>query len=395
MEQPKNQRILSGIQPSGNLHIGNYLGALKQWVALAATNECYFCIVDEHAITVPYEPKDLQDRILDAAAMYVAAGLDPEKCIVFVQSHIPQHTELAWLLSTITPSGELSRMTQFRDKSLKNVLRKLDQTQDLPSSLVNTLTKAQTLAELRKKLLTEMALASRAGKLDSKKSAVLGAISEILEDTLTVAASSLGLFAYPVLMAADILLYQANFVPVGEDQTQHLELTRSIAERFNSRFGEVFTLPQAYTPSTTARIMSLQDPTKKMSKSDEPKTYIALSDDADTIRKKIMSAVTETEPVFSFTDSGPAVKNLLTIYQAFSGESVATIESSFAGKGYKEFKEALAEVIIAHLKPIQEKYQAIRANDDELRIILGRGNYKAETVATQTLTRVKEVMGLL
>ena len=330
MDLPQNQRILSGIQPSGTLHIGNYLGALKQWVTLQEHNETFYCIVDEHAITVPYEPKDLQDRILDAAAMYIAAGLDPEKSTIFVQSHIPQHTELAWLLSTLTPYGELTRMTQFKDKSRRQ---------------------AQ--------------------------------------------GTSVALFSYPMLMAADILLYQANAVPVGEDQTQHIELTRTIAERFNSRFGETFTIPQPYTPSGTARVMSLHDPSKKMSKSDETKTYIALSDEPDVIRKKIAAAVTETEPVFSFEHSGPAVKNLLMIYEAFSGQSRETIESEFTGKGYKEFKEALASAIIAILEPFQEKYRAIRASDDELRIILGRGNYKAETVATATLNRVKEVMGLL
>ena len=330
MEEPRDQRILSGIQPSGTLHIGNYLGALKHWVALQEHNEAYYCIVDEHAITVPYEPKDLQDRVLDAAAMYLAAGVDPAKSTIFVQSHVPAHTELAWLLSAITPYGELTRMTQFKDKSKKQA-----------------------------------------------------------------AGTSAALFSYPLLMAADILLYRATTVPVGEDQTQHLELTRSIAERFNKRFGDIFTVPQAYVPAATARIMSLTDPTKKMSKSDEPKTYIALNDDADTIRKKIMSAVTETEPVFSFEKSGPAVKNLLAMYRAITAEAAEKIEAQFANKGYQEFKEVLAATIIAHLAPLQEKYRAIRANDDELRVILGRGNHLAEQVAGQTLSRVKEAMGLL
>lgn len=337
METPRNRRILSGIQPSGTLHIGNYLGALKQWVALQAQNECYYCIVDEHAITVSYEPKDLQDRILDAAAMYIAAGLDPEKSMIFVQSHVPQHTELAWLLGTLTPYGELARMTQFKDKSRQF-----------------------------------------GGQAPKQATGV-----------------SVGLFSYPILMAADILLYHAQAVPVGDDQVQHLELTRTIAERFNSRFGEIFTIPQAYIPPLTARVMSLHDPTKKMSKGDEAKTYIALNDTPDVIRKKIAAAVTETEPVFSFAHSGPAVKNLLIIYEAFSGQPREAIEKDFTGKGYKEFKEALAETLIATLTPLQEKYQGIRANDDELRIILGRGNYKAEQVAGQTLSRVKEVMGLL
>lgn len=327
---PSGKVILSGIQPSGTLHIGNYLGALKNWVALQEHNETYYCIVDEHAITVPYEPKDLQDRVLDAAAMYIAAGLDPARSTIFVQSHVPAHTELAWLLSTLTPYGELTRMTQFKDKAKKQA-----------------------------------------------------------------AGTSVALFTYPMLMAADILLYQATSVPVGDDQVQHLELTRTIAERFNKRFGDILTVPQAYVSATTARIMSLTDPTKKMSKSDEPKTYVALNDDAATIRKKIMSAVTETEPIFSFEKSGPAVKNLLAMYQAITAEATEKIEAQFENKGYKEFKEALAETIIAHVAPLQEKYRAIRANDDELRIILGRGNHQAAQVASQTLARVKEAMGLL
>ena len=325
-----NKVIFSGIQPSGTLHIGNYLGALKQWVQLHENNTCYFCIVDEHAITVPYEPKDLQDRILQTAAVYLAAGIDPEKSIIFVQSHVPSHTELAWLLMTTTPFGELSRMTQFKDKSLKQ--------------------KESTTA---------------------------------------------GLFGYPTLMAADILLYKTDTVPVGEDQVQHIELTRSIAERFNNRFGQTFTVPEPFLNKTSARIMALDDPKKKMSKSDAEKSYIALTDAPDTIRRKIMSAVTETKPVISFTKSGAAVKNLLSIYQAFSEESTEAIEEKLSDKGYKELKESLAELIVEKLAPIQKKYQELRANDDELRIMLGRGAHRASLVAAQTMRDVKEKMGLI
>ncbi|MEX2054949.1 MAG: tryptophan--tRNA ligase [Candidatus Andersenbacteria bacterium] len=330
MELPQQKRIFSGVQPSGVLHLGNYLGALKQWVALQEQNETFYCIVDEHAITVPYDPKQLQDRILDTTALYIAAGIDPERSIVFVQSHVPQHTELAWLLSTITPYGDLTRMTQFKDKSKKQS-----------------------------------------------------------------AGTTVGLFSYPMLMAADILLYQTQVVPVGDDQTQHIELTREVATRFNGRFGDHLTIPQAYVNPLVARIMSLSDPTKKMSKSDEPKTYIALTDEAETIRKKIGSAVTETEPVFSFSESGPAVQNLLHLYQALGDESPEAIEAAFSGKGYKEFKEALAERIITTLQPLQKRYQELRASDDDLRILLGRGQHRAQQVAAQTLTRVKEAMGLL
>ena len=332
MEIPSNKVVISGIQPSGTLHIGNYLGAIKQWIDLQKNNTAYFCIVDQHAITVPYDKNTLQDRILDVAATYIAAGVDIQKSVIFVQSHIAAHTELAWLLSTITPYGNMTRMTQFKDKS--------------------------------KKL--------------SSKDAV-----------------SLALFSYPVLMAADILLYNADIVPVGEDQKQHIELARDIAERFNTMYGDVFTIPTPYIPEESARIMSLSDPTKKMSKSDSEKSYIALTDTPDIIRQKIASAVTDTEAVFSFKKSGPAVKNLLNIYKAFRGTEEQIIEQKFADKNYKEFKEALAEAIITGLQDIQKKYEEVRKDDVELRFTLGRGMHRAQGVANATLHRVKEAMGLL
>ena len=323
-------RIFSGIQPSGSLHIGNYLGAIQEWVKLAADHPAYFCIVDEHAITVPYDVAALPDRVLQTAAWYLAAGVDPTRSIIFVQSHVPAHTELAWLLMAITPFGELSRMTQFKDKSQK-------QSQQ----------------------------------------------------------TSAALFNYPVLMAADILLYETDIVPVGEDQTQHLELTRDLAEAFNKRYGETFKIPKTHVNQSTARIMSLVDPSRKMSKSDVAKSYIALNDDAEVIRKKIMSAVTETEPVFSFTQSGPAVKNLLNIYKAFSHETTETIEQRYSGSNYKEFKTALADLVVSSLAPMQARYRELRSDDDELRILLGRGMHQAQAHASQTIIRVKEKMGLL
>ncbi len=329
MDSPSGKTILSGIQPSGTLHIGNYLGALKQWVALQKSNNCYYCIVDEHAITVEYDPKELPDRTLNAAAIYLATGADPGKSTLFVQSHIPAHAELMWLLGTITAYGELSRMTQFKDK---------------------------------------------AGKQQSV---------------------SLGLFAYPVLMAADILLYQADLVPVGDDQKQHVELTRDIAERFNNRFGQAFTLPDYFASKFATRVMSLADPTRKMSKSDGEKSYVAITDEPDVIRKKIMSATTETDPVFSFEKSGPAVKNLLKIYQAFSEESPESIKQKFSGQGYKEFKEALAELTVEKLTPTREKYAELRQDEKHLKDILEQGRAKAAAVANRTLQDVKEKMGLL
>ncbi len=278
---------------------------------------------------MPYDNEHLPDHVLNAAAMYLACGIDPNKSTIFVQSHVPAHAELAWLLGTITPLGELKRMTQFKEKSEK------------------------------------------------QKGEV-----------------ALGLFAYPVLQAADILLYQTDIVPVGEDQLQHIELARDIAKRFNNRFGEAFTVPKAQVNKDTARIMSLTNPTEKMSKSDEPKSYIALTDEPNIIKQKIASAVTETKAVFSFTKSGPAVKNLLTIYQSFSEEKPETIETKFSGGGYKEFKEALAGLLIERLAPIQQKYKA-RRQPQELHEILAQGAKKASKVASQTLAQVKQKMGLL
>lgn len=329
METPTNKTVLSGIQPSGAVHLGNYLGALKQWVELQADNNVYYCLVDLHAITVAYEPNVLLERVLDAAALLLAIGIDPSKSTLFLQSHVPAHSELNWLLSTITAFGELERMTQFKAKQSK-----------------------------------------QRGQ------------------------ASLGLFAYPVLQAADILLYQADVVPIGEDQMQHLELVRDIAKRFNNKFGEAFTVPAAYVPKNTGRVMSLTDPTKKMSKSDAAKSYIALTDEPDTIRKKIMGAVTETEPIFSFTDSGPAVKNLLHIFASLNGEAPATIEQQFAGANYRTFKEALADLIIDHLTPIRSRYHELRSDETALQTMLAAGGEQARQTANKTLADVKQKMGL-
>ncbi|MBI4022378.1 MAG: tryptophan--tRNA ligase [Candidatus Andersenbacteria bacterium] len=329
MQQPNGLTIFSGLQPSGVIHLGNYLGAIKQWIALQDNNTAYYCIVDLHAITVPYEPAELPARILDAAALYLAAGLDPAISTIFVQSHVPAHTELAWLLSPSTPLGELSRMTQFKEKEAKHH-----------------------------------------------------------------ASATLGLLAYPILQAADILLYQTDLIPVGEDQVQHIELARNIAKRFNNKFGRVFTVPEAFVNKTTARIMSLTDTSKKMSKSDNPKSYLALTDDADTIRQKINSAVTGTKPVLSFEKSGPAIQNLLRIYQAFSQEEPAAIEQKFTGQGYQSFKAALAELLATKLAPIRQRFRELRADENGLRNILAAGQDKAQAAANQTLTVAKEKMGL-
>ncbi|QXM07037.1 tryptophan--tRNA ligase [Crassaminicella indica] len=323
--------IFSGAQPSGKLTLGNYLGALKNWVALQDEYNCYYCIVDLHAITVPQEAKVLRKNTIDALAQYMACGLDPEKSTIFIQSHVSAHAELNWVLNAITYMGELNRMTQFKEKSKKN------------------------------------------------------------EANLNGA-----LFTYPVLMAADILLYQTDLVPVGEDQKQHLELARNLAQRFNNRYSDTFKVPDPYIPKVGARIMSLQEPTKKMSKSDENVNgFIGLVEDADSIARKVKRAVTDSLGVVKYSDEQPGIKNLLTIYSKLSGKSVEEIESMYEGKGYGEFKQDTAEVIVEGLRPIREKYEDLLKNKDYLENIYAEGAEKAERVARKTLRKVYKKVGFV
>ena len=321
------KRIFSGAQPTGQLHIGNYLGALKNWVALQDDHEAFYCIVNQHAITMPQDPKTLRQKTLDLARIYLAAGVDPERSTIFIQSDVSAHAELTWVLSCIARMGELERMTQFKDKGKGNT--------------------------------------ERAG---------------------------VGLFTYPVLMAADILLYQADLVPVGKDQKQHLELTRDLAERFNRDFGETFVIPEPYIPKAGASIASLQDPAKKMSKSDEnPNGAIFLSDDADTVTKKIKKAVTDSGTDITFDETQPAITNLLTIYQIITEKSETECVEHFAGKGYGAFKGELAEAVVEFLRPFQEKFAEI--DDAELTAILKTGSEKARTIAAGTLKTVYQKIG--
>ncbi len=322
--------IFSGIQPSGTLTLGNYLGAMRQFVELQQKENCYFCIVDHHAITVPQDPKTLKYNIRSLAALYIASGIDPEEATLFIQSEVPAHSELNWMLQSLSYMGELERMTQFKDKS--------------------------------------------AGK-----------------DAVSAA-----LFTYPTLMAADILLYQTNIVPVGDDQTQHLELTRNIAERFNNRFGKTFTIPDIRIPKVGARVMSLQQPTKKMSKSDEnEKGYISMLDTPKKIEKKIKSAVTDSDGVVTYDrENKPGVSNLMDIYSSCTNKTVAEIESEFSGQGYGHFKTAVAEEVIRLLKPIQTKYEEL-IHSPLLDDILTEGAQRASKVAEKTLIDVKKKMGLL
>lgn len=327
-------RVLSGIQPTADsFHLGNYLGALRQWVALQETHDAFYCVVDLHAITVPQDPARLRQRTRVAAAQLFAAGLNPDKCTVFVQSHVPEHAELAWVLECLTGFGEASRMTQFKDKS------------------------------------------ARGGSQQA----------------------SVGLFTYPVLQAADILLYQTDQVPVGEDQRQHLELTRELAIRFNHRFGQAFTVPSAYILREVAKITDLQDPTAKMSKSfSSPQGIIDVLDEPGAIRKKIARAVTDTGTGITADEAEkPGITNLLRIYAALSGETVADLEARYAGVGYGTFKKELAEVVAGTLAPIRERTEKMLIDEAELDRLLAHGAARARPVARRTMAEVSERVGFL
>jgi len=323
-------RVLSGIQPTGNLHIGNLIGAIRHWVAGQDETDSFFCIVDLHAITVQQEPLVLRAKTREVAGLLLAAGLDPKRCTLFVQSHVTAHAELAWVLNCFTPYGWLGRMTQFKEKS---------------------------------------------GRQREQASA--------------------GLFDYPVLMAADILLYQTHQVPVGEDQRQHLELTRDLAERFNHLFGETFRVPEARIAEVGARIMGLDDPSKKMSKSEEsPHHAINLLDPPDVIRRKVMRATTDSGRSIRFDQQRPGIYNLCTVYQVFTGKEAEAIEEEWADCGYGDFKAAVAEAVVEGLRPLQERY-AVYANDPaQLEAILAEGAQRARAEAAPTLALVKQRVGL-
>lgn len=364
------KRILSGAQPTGSLHIGNYLGALKNWVALQDEYEAFYCIVNLHAITLPQDPKALRQKTLDLARIYLAAGVDPDKATIFIQSDVPEHAELTWVLSCRARMGELGRMTQFKDKANKHIS---------PDTVES---RYDEIAEIFRKDF----------KRGVKSTGEVFRIND-LSDLKSNKDAGVGLFTYPVLMAADILLYQTNLVPVGQDQKQHLELTRDLAERFNRDFGETFTIPDPYIPKAGASIKSLQDPAKKMSKSDENLNgSIFLLDDADTITKKIKRAVTDSGTDITFDESRPAISNLLSIYQLITDKTPAECVSHFDGKGYGHFKTELAEAAVEFLKPFQERVKQF--DDETLKSILKTGAEKARSVARETLKTVYEKTGI-
>lgn len=322
-------RIFSGIRPTGDIHLGNYFGAIKQWIDLQNNHDCFFCVVDLHAITTPYNPKELARQIKELAIAYLAAGLDPERCALFVQSRVKEHCELAWMLGTVTPVGELKRMTQFKDKSKQH------------PEYVNA-----------------------------------------------------GLFNYPVLMAADILLYKTDAVPIGKDQQQHVELARAICRYFNHRFGKVFREPKELM-AEGQKIMSLADPSKKMSKTGNPKGCIGLFEDPESIRKKIMAAVTDTEKSIKFDAKKKAgISNLLMINSLASQKDIKQLEAEFKGKSYVEFKRHTAQALIDYLDPLRRRQKELLTRDIYIDDILKRGAAKAQIIADQTMREVKTAMGL-
>ena len=325
----KQPTLLSGAKPSGELHIGNYIGAIKQWIQLQDTHETYVPIVNLHALTEPQEPERLREQTLSAAADYIALGIQPETSAIFLQSAVPEHTELMWILSTISAMGELERMVVYKEK------------------------------------------------LEEGKPA------------------NTGLFTYPILMAADILLYKPAIVPVGEDQRQHLEFARTLARKFNKRFGQTFPIPKEYKLDIGKKILSLQDPAKKMSKSHGVMSYIAIADPSEKIRQKIKAAVTDSGNVVKYDPvTKPAISNLVTIFHAFSGKEIKQIENDFKNTTYKEFKEALAELLIEKLKPVQEKRNELLEDKDQLANILEEGAKKARSKASETLREVYGKVGL-
>ena len=329
MDAPK-KRVFSGIQPTGAFTLGNYIGAVRNWPLLQDEYDCIYCVVDQHALTVKQVPAELRKRSYEAAAMLLASGIKPEKSLVFIQSHVPQHSQLSWILSCSTQFGELGRMTQFKDKSAKH------------ADNINT-----------------------------------------------------GLFTYPVLMAADIMLYGTHYVPVGGDQKQHVELTRDIAQRFNNSYSETFVLPEPMIPKVGARVMSLQDPTKKMSKSDaNEKSYVLMTDSADVIMKKFKSAVTDSDGVVRYdVENKPGISNLMGIYSVMTGKGYAEIEKEFDGQGYGTFKTAVAQSVIDNLSPVQQEYNRILSDKEYLEGVLRDGAEKARYQANKMLNKVYRKVG--
>jgi len=376
--------IFSGVQPTGNLHLGNYLGALAQWVAMQDEYNSIFCVVDYHAITVKQEPANLSRQILDTVKIYLAAGINPEKSIIFQQSDISAHTELAWILNTITKNADLSKMTQFKDKSGVD-MNKLED--ELKIFLENEINFSPEVLEIIEKDL------KKGAELITK--VVLNAsLKKYKEFKKKFNSIGVGLFDYPVLMAADILLYNTDAVPVGADQVQHVELSRTLAQRFNSQFGQTFKIPEVMVRKQGARIMGLDNPTKKMSKSmTSAANYIALTDEPKVAAKKIIRAVTDSGAEIKYSpEKKPAIANLLVIYSLLAEISIKELEKNYQGRGYSEFKKDLAAVVDKFLTQFQIKFNSFADND--VREILKQGRERVKPLAEKTLARVKEKLGI-
>lgn len=400
-------RIFSGVQPSGNLHIGNYLGAIQQWVQLQHEYEALFCIVDLHAITVAQNPEELRKRTFEIAKTYIALGIDPEKSHIFVQSHVKEHAELAWILNTLTKNGDLTKMTQFKDKSgIRDILPLIKEAHKYIERYI----------EIRSKFEEEFFSEGikeniKSGQLSEKDYYKMfpSWLSNLIEatDNLQLSANEIGkafaedrkkenigvgLFDYPVLMASDILLYDTNCVPVGDDQIQHLELTRTLARRFNKRFGETFVIPETRVLKDGSRIMGLDDARKKMSKSALSEyNYIALHDDLEVAKRKIMKAKTDSGSDITYSEDRPELKNLLTIFALLENVSLEEIVLRYKGKGYADFKKGLALTVFTFLETFQKKYAAI--SDEEVREVLYRGAEYASRIAQEKMKNVREKVG--
>lgn len=385
------KRLFSGIQPSGNLHLGNYLGAIKQWVEMQNEHEAIFCIVDLHAITVPQDPVELRRKTLEIAKIYLASGIDPTKSTLFIQSHISGHTQLAWILNTITKNGDLTKMTQFKgkvsfDEDAFEVAMKEKAEEDVNDILKRGGVELSTTIESSRvsELVNLIHKATLVSAFETYK--------KFLKEPFN--SSTVGLFDYPVLMAADILLYDTNVVPVGKDQMQHIELARDLAERFNKKFSETFVIPEGKLSKEGQLIMGLDDPSKKMSKSASSEyNYIALTDDADTVRRKIKKAVTDSGSEIVYSDEKPALKNLINIYTLLSGKTSQEIEALYVGRGYGDFKTDLAEVIVNFLTPFQERLAKI--SDEQVLAILQAGAEKVKPLARAKMKQVYDAVGLI
>lgn len=372
-----NKRIFSGIQPSGNLHLGNYLGAIQNWVKLQDEFDSIFCVVDLHAITVPQDPEELKRRTLEVAKIYLAAGINPEKCAIFIQSHVQEHAELMWILNTVTGNNDLLKMTQAKNKGQFDFDLIDKKIEKLNFELTNT-RREWTVREL----------------ID-KNFEVTGDVTRIIYDQLSnFKKMKIGLFDYPVLMAADILLYDTQVVPVGEDQKQHVELARDLAKRFNHNFGETFVVPEVNIRKEGMRIMGLDDPMKKMSKSAKSEyNYISLTDDAETVRRKIKKAVTDSGSEIVYAEDKPALKNLINIYSLVADISPKDIEKKYVDKGYADFKADLADTLIAFLEPFQKKMNEL--SDEKVLEILRTGADHVRPLAQKKLVEVKNKVGFI